>query len=288
MRLTVLSDRPAEQLAAIRQDREARQASLDEQYRQSLAVRARYIDEARRERDLARAGVRLLGWARWSLVLRRRRREPVPQRVELTASADEEKARAGVEGERRAREALAPLGGSWALFQGYNHRRGEIDLLLLGPGGLYAVEVKNVNGTFRVTRDRWSYVRNGRSGQPRHDELERVLTDDGGRPPGIQLTEPLLDLEEFLASRGQPASFRPVVLLNHHRARVRYQAGDVGVDVLTSGERLLAMARDGEGGPGAARLAAIGELIEHRHKEYERRRQGGTRPPGSGPRPAGR
>ena len=34
------------------------------------------------------------------------------------------------------------LDDSWTLFKGYRNRAGEIDYLLIGPTGLFAIEVK--------------------------------------------------------------------------------------------------------------------------------------------------
>ena len=79
------------------------------------------------------------------------------------------------------------------------------------------VEVKYVNGTFRITRDRWRYVKYDNYGNPVE---EGTVRDRGGRPPNVQLTEPLAVLEEFLAKRGQPVRMQPVVLLDHPKARI--------------------------------------------------------------------
>ena len=51
------------------------------------------------------------------------------------------------------------LDDSWALFKGYRNRGGEIDYLLIGPTGLFAIEVKHVNGAFRITPEQWVYRR---------------------------------------------------------------------------------------------------------------------------------
>lgn len=51
------------------------------------------------------------------------------------------------------------LDDAWVLIKGYKNPRGEIDYLLLGPGGLFAVEVKYVNATFTITRDGFGTVR---------------------------------------------------------------------------------------------------------------------------------
>ena len=82
---------------------------------------------------------------------------------------------------------------------------------------MFAIEVKYVNGTFAVTRERWRYVRYDNYG---NQVGEGLLQDARRRPPNVQLAEPLAALEQFLASRGQSARMRPVVLLNHPKARV--------------------------------------------------------------------
>ena len=54
-----------------------------------------------------------------------------------------------------ATELGRALDDDWTLLRGYRNRRGEIDQLLLGPRGLFAIEVKNLNATVTVDGDRW-------------------------------------------------------------------------------------------------------------------------------------
>ena len=66
----------------------------------------------------------------------------------------------GGRGEREAAQALGTvLDDAWVLIKGYKNPRGEIDYLLPGPGGLFAVEVKYVNATFTIARDGFGTVR---------------------------------------------------------------------------------------------------------------------------------
>jgi hypothetical protein len=191
----------------------------------------------------------------------------------------------GVKGEREAAQSLdAVLDDAWVLLKGYRNPRGEIDLLLLGPGGLFAVEVKYVNGTFTITRDQWSYVKYGNYGE----QVGRGVVADHGehrRPPNIQLTEPLAMLEEFLERFGQPARFHPVVLLNHPKARIARCADDVGVQVLTANRQLLDLARHSRPVLGASQLAEIERLVVRDHNYHADRRKRARRdlrPPGCG------
>jgi hypothetical protein len=114
------------------------------------------------------------------------------------ASRDEGAYQAGIKGEQEVATVLGgALGDAWALVKGYYNRRGEIDYLLLGPGGLFAVEVKYVNGTFDITRERWRYVRYDNYGNRVADGL---VADVRRRPPNVQLLEPLARNSSSIAS----------------------------------------------------------------------------------------
>jgi len=142
---------------------------------------------------------------------------------------------------------------------------------LLGPGGLFAIEVKYVNGTFRITRDKWRYVKYDNYG---NQVEEGAVQDRRGRPPNVQLTEPLQLLEEFLASRGQPVRMQPVVLLNHPKARIDRCADDVGVLVLTSTPRLVRLVLGAGAETGGTQLAQVEQLVVRDHRFHAAGRRG--------------
>lgn len=275
MRLIVLSDHAGDMLAKSRQ---AAQARVDERYRRDLAAYQRHVGEARKKRDQARASRSLLAWLRWGLTafLRARRRAPRPP-AQVALTDDEGAREGGVRGEREAAEVLGrKLGDDWVLIKGYRNARGEIDYLLLGPGGLFAIEVKYVNGTFTITRGRWSFVKFDRYG----NAVEEGVVEDHGRrqrPPHIQLTEPAELLERFLKERGQPVRLQRIVLLNHPNARIARCDGHLGVQVLTSTDRLALLALAGDAKVGAARLAEIEQLIKRDHDLANKRRPRGRR-----------
>jgi hypothetical protein len=266
MRFVPLSDHPSDMLAEARRQRESVQRPAKEQYRQELAAYQARIDQARRRRDQTRNPLSRLRWgltAWW-----RRLARPPRQSAALIPSHDEEAIKGGIKGEQEVADVLnSALSDDWTLVKGYRNRRGEIDYLLLGPGGLFAIEVKYVNGTFTITRERWRYVRYDNYGNHVGDGL---LQDARGRPPNVQLVEPLAMLEQFLASRGHSVKMRPVVLLNHPKARVSQSVPDVGVEVLTSTGQLRDLARDSEGQIAARKLADIERLVIRDHHFYER------------------
>jgi hypothetical protein len=278
MRFVPLSDHPGDMLAEARRARESAGGIAGERYRQELGSHDARIAEARERRDKARAERDLLSRLRWGLIAwwRRLARPPRPPAA-LAPSHGEEAIKGGIKGEQEVADVLSgALGDAWALVKGYRNRRGEIDYLLLGPGGMFAIEVKYVNGTFAVTRERWRYVRYDNYG---NQVGEGLLQDARRRPPNVQLAEPLAALEQFLASRGQPVRMRPVVLLNHPKARVTLSAPDVGVEVLTSTAQLRDLVRAAEGQLAARKLAEVERLIIRDHHFHEERRPGG-RPAG--------
>jgi hypothetical protein len=274
MRFVPLSDHPSDMLAEARRRREAAGGEAEDRYRQALAVRQALIEQARKHRDQARNP---LSWLRWALTAWWRRLARSPQRPPAVArSHGEEAIMGGIRGEQEVADVLGgALSDAWVLVKGYRNRRGEIDYLLLGPGGLFAIEVKYVNGTFAVTRERWHYARYDNYG---NRVGEGIQQDARHRPPNVQLTEPLEMLEQFLASRGQSARMRPVVLLNHPKARISSCAPDVGVEVLTSTAQLRELVTAEDGLVSTSRLADIERLVvrdhhfhEERHKQHEER-----------------
>ena len=103
-----------------------------------------------------------------------------------------------------------------------------------------------------------------------------VLADRGGRPPQVQLAEPLEQLERFLAKRGQPVPWRSVVMLNHPRAKIISCADGLGAQVLTSAVSCSSLVRSADGDVGTGQVAEIGRLIERDHRFQAERRRSGT------------
>ncbi|HEY1666241.1 MAG TPA: nuclease-related domain-containing protein [Trebonia sp.] len=274
MRFVPLSDHPGDMLAEARRAREAAGGAAGERYRRELAARGARIAEARERRDKSRAGRDFLSWLRWGLIAWWRRLARSPRRpAALAPSHGEEAIKGGIKGEQEVADVLSgALSDAWTLIKGYRNRRGEIDYLLLGPGGMLAIEVKYVNGTFAVTRERWRYVRYDNYG---NQVGAGLLQDARRRPPNVQLAEPLAALEQLLASRGHPVRMRPVVLLNHPKARVSHLEPDVGADVLTSTAQLRDLVRAAQAQLDARKLAEIERLIVRDHHFHEDRRPGG-------------
>ena len=133
MRTEVLSEHPDLMLADM--ERERRRGAV-EQWAQVESLRA-----ARRQ---ARSAGRWLTWLRLAFAISGAKREATRQHL-LSAlpTAREQTILAGRNAERRvAGELAAALDDEWLLLRGYCNARGEIDALLLGPRGLFAIEEK--------------------------------------------------------------------------------------------------------------------------------------------------
>jgi hypothetical protein len=270
MRFVPLSDHPGDLLAEARRQRAASGGKAEERYQRERAAYEERINEAREHRDKARAGRRLLSRLRWGLIGWWRRPPRPPTAPAPAPSHGEEAIKGGIKGEREVADVLrGALGDAWVLVKGYRNRRGEIDYLLLGPGGLFAIEVKYVKGTFAITRERWKYVRYDNYG---NQVGEGLLQDARRRPPNVQLAEPLAMLEHFLASRGRPVRMRPVVLLNHPKARIGHCAADVGVEVLTSTVQLRDLVRNSDAELSTRKVTEIERLIVRDHHFHEEHR----------------
>jgi hypothetical protein len=219
MRVAELSDHPAEMLDQVTRHRQAAVQRALSGYEDALIQYRAQVQTMRVRRDRAWARHSWWQWLRLVFgVLATKRR--VPRRpAQVTVATDtEEKLRAGIEGEHRvAAELGRALNDEWTLLHGYVNRRGEIDYLLLGPSGLFAIEVKTVNATVHIDGDRWRADKYDRYGNLVE---QRPIADRKGRSPSRQLTEPAAELESFLHRRGQRVQVQRVVLLAHDRSRL--------------------------------------------------------------------
>jgi hypothetical protein len=219
MRVVELSDHPGTML---KRAQKARTASAERdrlRFEAELAQHRERVNVARQARSQALAQRRWWAWLRGSIaVWRERRRVPAAPVLPRMPSDQEGILAAGMEGERLVAASLGrSLGDEWTLLRGYRNRGGEIDHLLLGPSGLFAIEGKHRNATVYCAGDRWWYVKYDRYGnQVEKDEM----ADKRGRSPSQQLNQPADQIEGFLRSRGHPVALERIVLLTHSRSRL--------------------------------------------------------------------
>jgi hypothetical protein len=262
MRVVRLSDHPGDLVAA--EERQRQRGATEQEAR---------LATARRDRDQARSAGRWLTWLRLAFAVGREKRAVARQQVSTQVpTAEEEKARAGHDAELRVEESLGRgLGDEWTLFRGYRNARGEIDGVLLGPYGLFTIEVKYHNGTVYITRDDWSSEKYDRYGN-RVRERAPMRDAGGRRSPSQQLLEPSAMLAERLHRRDQQVTPQCVVVLTHPNARIG-GIKDPTVQVVTSVRELLKLVNGSPVRLDAAGLPRIAELIRRDHQYWAARKR---------------
>jgi Nuclease-related domain len=237
------------------------------------------LNDASRRRDAhgqrtlarARAQHRWWPWLRLVVAVWTHKRR-VPRRPVLVAEPTdlEEKLRAGIAGEELIGAELGrALDDDWTLLRGYRNRRGEIDHVLVGPRGLFAIEVKNLNATVFVEGNRWRADKYDNYGNLVE---QRPLADRKGRSPSVQLSEPARELERFLRERGQPVTVRRVVVLAHRRSKL----GDVRrptVLIGTSAGYVLGLIGASSDQLGERTRTDVQRLIRRDHEFHEKGRR---------------
>jgi hypothetical protein len=270
VRIVELSDHPGDMLKNAHRQRVAEQERAMDRYEKALAASRGRVDRAREQRDQARAARRWLSWLRLALAVRRERRAAPSAPVADSRPSDREEIfKVGSDAERAAAAELGRvLDDQWTLFAGYRNSRGEIDELLLGPGGLTAIEVKYRNATVHCHGDDWWYEKFDRY----NNMVERGPIEDGrGRSPSRQLNEPADALQRFLGSHGQQVSIGRVLVFTHPRSRVgtcRNPTVRVGTDIAAVAR--WASAPSAAQALDAERIAAIGQLIVRDHANHNK------------------
>lgn len=265
-----LSDHPGTMLKEAQRRRSAADQDRQLAHTEALAAGRERAARARQARDQARAQHRWGAWLRGIFAVWRAGRQIAASRVVASQPTDEEeRLAAGAAGERLVAEELArALDDHWTLLSGYRNRRGEIDHVVLGPRGLFAIEVKNQNATIDCHGDQWWSTKYDRYGNPVGPR--QPMADRRGRSPSVQLNEPASQLADFLYSRGHPVAIRRIVVLTHPRALLRSRTRPT-VDICTSVRQLRTLLNDPPVAIAAAQRAELERLIIRDHRFHERR-----------------
>ena len=275
MLIVELSNHPADMLDDASRRREAAGKRALSRYEDELIQYRARVQAVRVKRDRARAERRWGVWLRLVVAAWTERRR-APRRPVLVAGPTdtEEILKAGIAGEELVAVELGrALDDNWTLLRGYRNRRGEIDHLLLGPQGLFAIEVKNLNATVHIDGDRWQADKYDNYGNLVE---QRPIADRKGRSPSVQLNEPADALERFLQERGQPVTVQRVVILAHRRSRLGRSRRPT-VPVGTSTGYLLSLVGDSADQLEARQRAGVQRLIRHDHDFHHKDRAAGSR-----------
>ncbi len=267
LRIIQLSNHPGqmqEQLAAARR---AGQTKLDRE----RAAAQRRVDKLRALRRNAFSGGRLLTWVRLCFAVGGAKKQvPVRSIVHSVSSDAEEAAEAGQQGENRVADQLAQaLDDGWALYRGYKNARGEIDGVLVGLGGVAAIEVKTYTGIISAHADHWHRQKVDNYGNLRE---HGPVADGTGRSPSVQLNEVADALEAFLRRQGAPVPVRRVVVFAHPRSQLG-AINAITVDAAgTSAKTVLAVLREHAVTLNPDDQARVERLIKRDHAYFERKR----------------
>jgi hypothetical protein len=241
------------------------------QYEAELAQHHKDVDDLRDRRDQARAQRRWWLWLRCSLsIWGQGARAPSPPFLATGSNHAEDILTAGMGGEQAVADEFSyVLDDAWTLLRGYCNRSGEIDHVLLGPRGMFAIEVKHRNATVYVDGDSWEFEKYDNYG----NLVEQGWIEDRrGRSPSVQLNQPASELERFLRSRGQPITVGRIVILTHPKSELgdfRNPTVDV---VATSTDDVLNYLDNSPIVFGSQQLGKLEQLIVRDHRFHEARR----------------
>lgn len=197
--------------------------------------------------------------------------------AKASAQRDEVVFRAGAEGERKVVQALsAQLSDDWVAILGYRNPAGEIDLVLVGPPGVMAVEVKFLNGKVSCEGDRWWRDKYDRYGNL--VEAGIAIADRGGRAPSAQVNASADRLQRFLADRTPVRRVLRCVVLAHESSSIGHLKS-VTVDAVVLARELKVEAIFARKLPDGERLRVddLVRLIGQDHEYHQRRRSSSAR-----------
>lgn len=219
MRTLVLSDHAGDQFTALKQTRHTAHEEAMARYREQIEIRRqsrrqrwqRVRDTFDQRRFLATLGHSLIwfGLLIW----------PSPRRPIMDAMGQEERVwLSGHEGELAMQHALHKMfDDRWVLILGYRNAAGEMDQLLVGPDGMLALEIKNINGKYFCDGDRWWLDKFDKYGNL--VEPNKPIADKGGRGPSQQVNDVADGLTRFLRQKIDVPDMGRSVVFTHQNSQ---------------------------------------------------------------------
>ncbi len=130
--------------------------------------------------------------------------------------------RAGAAGEAVLPQILATLPDSFTLLNGVPvpGSRADIDHVLVGPSGIWAIEAKHHGGMVQCVGDAWGYARLGVGGVPREGHIGN---------PSQQARRAADSLERYLWHRGMAEPVQPLVVFTHPRVELSIEEPTVPI-----------------------------------------------------------
>jgi hypothetical protein len=166
--------------------------------------------------------------------------------------------RMGRKGEEQVAEQLrTALDHRWTIYRNLQlpERKDDLDLVLVGPGGVWAVQVKSFSTPLRCSTDAWEY-RRGR----------RWVRCDAKHDPAAQVTRQAMMLHDFLARNGIDRFVERAIALAEAVPAAYVADSPVPIwlpfDIETKARRLVTRHP-----PADDELARINDLLERRAGE---------------------
>ncbi|MDQ6734798.1 MAG: NERD domain-containing protein [Nitrospirota bacterium] len=271
MQQLILSDH-VEQLRRLRGEREQRHQQARLQYQQELrSYDEQLVALAHAYREAFRRLRLFQGTAAWWRHRTLQKRGDPPPPLPEGPTVEEQKRQAGAEGEQRlATELMTTLpGAAWTLIKGYQHQKGEIDYLLIGPAGVVAIECHHLSGTIICTQDRWIRQKYDPAGVP---VTQVPILDRTGRSPSQQLNEPATHLMQCLSQKGVDCAITTAVILTHQDVRLGVvESPTVQIVLLSKIQPFLwEMCRTASSSIPAQRIV---ELVKEHHRYWEEQKE---------------
>lgn len=176
----------------------------------------------------------------------------------------------GEEGEAALVAALSHLTHDWIMFCGYQSKGGEADAVLVGPDGVWVVEVKHRRVRLTVDGPQWYYDQLSSKGRVYE---RRPAHDGGGRVWGRQASDAAAALGRWLARHHQTVPIRTAVVLTAPGAQIAL-CRNPGVDLVTTSPAQLEQAMRARATPlTPSSRRTIEDLIQRDHTHTEQVRQ---------------
>ena len=224
MKTIVLSDHIGDRRKALAEERDREYDAALQSYKdavkrheQELSRREQALVEAFRQRQVWRTILGFFSYVCFLFDTGPRAPALVRRRTRLR-TREETLLEVGREGEQRVAALLGRmLGDEWMLLTGYCNPRGEIDQILVGPLGVFALEIKNLSGQIHCQGDVW--WRDKYDSRGRIVQTNLPVTDRTGRGPSVQVNTAADCLQQFL-NRTLTIRIVRAVIFAHDRSRM--------------------------------------------------------------------
>jgi Nuclease-related domain len=218
MRSIALSNYTAEQSGRLAAERAAQQRAKFADYQ--IRLQHFYVQRTTANRAVKDAVMECDPWEfiqaifHWVVVWR----QSAPRLTPMAEAGNQERALvAGMGGESFVLQRLAcSLSDEWTVCKGYKNKKGETDLVAVGPEGILAIEIKFLKGIIHCCGDYWwRQIFDNYGNQVREEEIK----DNGGRSPSRQVNEVADALQQFLVKRGIAQPVARIVVLCHPKGQ---------------------------------------------------------------------